>query len=597
VLDVRVYRTAFIPALVAIFVAAFALGDRPAAVSATLSADAFNGDRAFGSPSDPDSLLGLARAFPVRETGSPADARMADEVARVFSQTQPGQSRPAFQVQRLTTRARTTSGSGNVEVVIGTRPGLSSRRIVVVAHRDAVGRGALADLSGTAALLELARVYATRELDKTLVLVSTSAATTGFAGARAWARASAGEPVDGVIVLGDMAGTRIAKPWVVSFASDGRSAPLLLERTVQAALRTETTSDPGAPRAAAQWLRRALPISVSEQAPIAAAGLPAVLVSESGERGPRASEPVLETRLQSFGSGVLRAITALDQVHGAVPEGQRGIVTLRNVLPDWAVRLAVGMLLLPALLAALDAYFRARRRRVPVASGLRWIAIAAVPLLGAWAWLRLLGLVNVTRAVDGPVLPAAFPLTAAAWVSMLSALLAGALLCWLARALVGTARRARAGTDGLGIATGLVICALATVLWFVNPYAAALLVPAAHLWLFASGGWRGWPAIVALVGGLLLPLLTVLYFMTALALGPVKLAWASALVAAGGGGLRFAIVLTALVAALAGLVRTLVLRTRAERAGDDRPAPLVTRGPASYAGPGLLGGTESALRR
>ena len=37
---------------------------------------------------------------------------------------------------------------------------------------------------------------------------------------------------------------------------------------------------------------------------------------------------------------------------------------MRNVLPDWAVRMLIGTLLLPALLAALDGWFRARRRHL-----------------------------------------------------------------------------------------------------------------------------------------------------------------------------------------------------------------------------------------
>ena len=57
---------------------------------------------------------------------------------------------------------------------------------------------------------------------------------------------------------------------------------------------------------------------------------------------------------------------------------------MRNVLPDWAVRLLVGTLLLPALLAALDALFRARRRRLPVGRWAGWIGRrrAAASLLG-----------------------------------------------------------------------------------------------------------------------------------------------------------------------------------------------------------------------
>jgi len=40
-----------------------------------------------------------------------------------------------------------------------------------------------------------------------------------------------------------------------------------------------------------------------------------------------------------------------------------------------------------------------------------------------------------------------------------------------------------------------------------------------------------------------------------------------------------------------------VMRTRRRIAAATPPEPLRTRGPASYAGPGSLGGTESALRR
>ena len=88
----------------------------------------------------------------------------------------------------------------------------------------------------------------------------------------------------------------------------------------------------------------------------------------------------------------VRAVGALDAAGPrdgpAFADAPEGIVTLRNVLPDWAARLIVGSLLLPALLAALDAFFRARRRRVPIAPWIAWLAVAAVPLPVAWLWLR-----------------------------------------------------------------------------------------------------------------------------------------------------------------------------------------------------------------
>src|ERR1700760_4475183 len=76
VLDLRVYRTAFLPALVALFVAAFALADRPGPARSALPTDAFGGSRAF------DSLNGMAAAFPDRPAGSAQDTALADAVAR-----------------------------------------------------------------------------------------------------------------------------------------------------------------------------------------------------------------------------------------------------------------------------------------------------------------------------------------------------------------------------------------------------------------------------------------------------------------------------------------------------------------------------------
>jgi hypothetical protein len=50
-----------------------------------------------------------------------------------------------------------------------------------------------------------------------------------------------------------------------------------------------------------------------------------------------------------------------------------------------------------------------------------------------------------------------------------------------------------------------------------------------------------------------------------------------------------------MLACLAGLL--IVLRTRRRVHATSESEPLRTRGPVTYAGPGSLGGTESALRR
>ena len=95
-LDGRVYRTAFLPALVALCVAAFALQDRPEPGRSGLPADAFNAQRAFGDadPPEPQSLHGIAAAFPNR-----ADPGLAEFVARELAAPDEEGERAVFSVR------------------------------------------------------------------------------------------------------------------------------------------------------------------------------------------------------------------------------------------------------------------------------------------------------------------------------------------------------------------------------------------------------------------------------------------------------------------------------------------------------------------
>ena len=65
-----------------------------------LPADAFSGARAFGTEAapEPESLLGMAAAFPDRRAGSSADLRLADLVAQVLPG--PGRAGRTGQFQR-----------------------------------------------------------------------------------------------------------------------------------------------------------------------------------------------------------------------------------------------------------------------------------------------------------------------------------------------------------------------------------------------------------------------------------------------------------------------------------------------------------------
>jgi hypothetical protein len=217
-------------------------------------------------------------------------------------------------------------------------------------------------------------------------------------------------------------------------------------------------------------------------------------------------------------------------------------------------------------------------------------------VLAAWAWLRLLGLAGALEPPAAPVLPPPSIETRDA-LALASTLLFAVLVWWMLRARIPARGSPAAG--GLGAAIGAVICALAGLAWIVNPYAAALLLPAAHLWLFAGAPQtrlRGWAGIGALAAGLVLPLLAVLQYALAFRINPLELAWTGVLAAASGRlSVLAAIAAAVLAACAAGLA--LVIRTRRRVEAQAPPERLRTRGPAGYAGPGSLGGTESALRR
>jgi hypothetical protein len=593
VLDVRVYRAAFAPALIALFIAAFSLADRPAAVTTPFAPAGFDGGRAY------TALGELGKEFPRRPPGSDADRALAGRVAETLKAN-------SFRVSRSTRSERTARGPAELETVVGVRPGLSSRRIVVMAHRDSLGSPALAELSGTAALLELARLFKVRDLSSTLVLVSTSGGSAGAAGARAFAESADGA-IDAAIVLGDIAGRETHKPWIVPWSNSEDAAPMGVRRTLESAVRREVGVQAGGSRAIGQWARRALPLTVSEQGEAARGGLPAVLLQASGERGPRPRTPVSENRIDAFGRATLRAITALDarvarsDDGGPFADEPAGIVTVKRLLPDWAIRLLVGTLLLPPLLTAVDGFFGARRRRLPVARWLGWVGAAALPFALAWLWMRLLGLTGALDAPLGPVLPETVPLRGWNIAALLSIPVVLAL-AWIGvrRPLAGAlGLPASVSAGGAAAALGLVICGLAALVWVVNPFAAALLVPAAHGWLFAAapGTQTSSRTRVALVlFGLALPLLMVVHYGLALDLGPLDLAWLAVLITAGGHvSVLAALILSLLAGCLVGVVA--VVRTRRRVVRGAEPEPIRTRGPIGYAGPGSLGGTESALKR
>src|ERR1019366_4788883 len=219
-LNGRLYRAAFVPFLFALALAAFSLGPRPLPLTSTLAPDAFEGQPAF------EELRALGARYPDRRPGGAGDRALAAHIAATLKGLG-GSAGGGFSVRTVLSEGQTIAGEASLDTVIAERPGSTSAApILIVAHRDAAARGSLAELSGTAALLELARVFAARETKRTIVLVSTSGGRGGGAAGAAALPAELRGPFDAAIVLGDLADARARTPMVVPYSDAQGSAPL-----------------------------------------------------------------------------------------------------------------------------------------------------------------------------------------------------------------------------------------------------------------------------------------------------------------------------------------------------------------------------------
>ncbi len=601
-IDPRIYRAALIPVLFALVLLAFSLENRPQPLRTSIAPDAFQGQRAFDRAyGDGGTTKGLSDRFPDRRPGSDGDTRLAATVARQLAQA------PGFRVRTATHEGETIDGRQTLRTVIAERVGTIDERVVVVAHRDAAGTRAEAELSGTAALLELARIFgAPRQTRRTITLVSTSGGSGGAAGAAHLVdELSGGAAVGAVLVLGDLASRNVRAPLVTGWSNALGTTPQRLRATVQEAVRIETGSGSGAPRALSQFAHFAMPATLGEQGALLAGGLPAVMLSIGGDRPPPAGAPISRDRLQSFGRAALRTVTVLDAAPAARPivteASTRDLLTSRKILPLWAVRLFTGALLLTVLVTAVDAFaaLLRKRRREPIAVRLRWTLVNALPFLLVALAAMALAAVGLLGAVPGaPASPEALPVRLAALLAVVFVFALG--WAWLRPAvlrLLGADEPVRCD-QAAGVIIVLVATAVACAMWIANPYAAALLIPALHVWLFVLGPELRMPrALRVLLAALgLVPIALVLIGLaSALGLGVVDAAWELLLLVAGGHISLGSLLLWSLVAGCA--ASALLAAAAGERPAAAGDTPISVRGPRSYAGPGSLGGTESALRR
>src|SRR5688500_2757355 len=186
-IEPRVYRAAFVPALLALVLTMFSLQSRPRPLPQGLPADVLFDGRLAAIES-----ARIAEREPDRRPGRAGNLRTAATVAEQLDAR-------GFRVERVRVtrdgrRPRSVSGRGGAR---------SAGPTVDVAARDAeVVPDATGSAADTAALLELARVFEGRPSRKTLVLVSLDGSNHGEVGAtELLGELGPADLVDGVLVM------------------------------------------------------------------------------------------------------------------------------------------------------------------------------------------------------------------------------------------------------------------------------------------------------------------------------------------------------------------------------------------------------------
>ncbi|MDQ2939023.1 MAG: hypothetical protein M3R23_00665 [Actinomycetota bacterium] len=580
-LQPRLYRAGLLLALAAAVVLMFSVVSRPPPLRSDVAADAFDGNHAAGLD---HQLLAVA---PNREPGSSGAAAAADFVTERFRAIQGG----SVSEQRF---SGDFNGNDvqmrNVSLVL---PGLSERRIVIVAPRDcAAGRCAVSSGAATAALLELASDFDGARHTKTLVFVSTDGSVAGAAGARLLAGELQDTPAEAVIVLSQPGSGLGRRPFVVPWSAGPQSASIQLLQSARAAVGSEVGGDPLALRTFPSLFRLAIPSGLQEQAVLIERGADAIGISSAGDRPLPSSQDGLGSldpeALGGFGRASLSLVFALDSLPNPLEHGPDAYLPLAGkLIPGWALALLAAALLLPVGLVSIDGLAGASRANEPVRRALLWTLGRSIPFLAVLVLAYAMSLVGLIPRPASPFDPQSHSF------GLGPALVLVALAAAFVATVVATRRLIppAGAEEALTPAIGLVIFVSTAAVWLVNPYLALLLVPTAHLWLAAAlPELRSQlvPMLVALALGMVVPLVAIGYLGSSLGVG-WAVPWQLVLMFTGDQfGLPLGVALCVLGGCLIAIVE-LATRGRADAPSERPVVPPLGR----HAGPGSLGGPPS----
>jgi hypothetical protein len=560
-IDFRIYRAGFAPAVAAIVALLFALTAPPDPLPTTVAPAEFDDQAATRLA---HQVVDMA---PDRTPGSEGDARVADFVAQRFGQVDGGE---------VSDQQFTGEFDGNdvdMRNVILTLPGDSLRTGVLMAPRHTgTAPGAASSAAATGMLRQLVNHLRTQSHAKTFVFVSTDGSSAGAAGAREFAQDySQRDEIDAVIDLWQPGYANPRPPFVLESSAGSESPSAQLARTAEHVLSDQTPHRQGAEGVLGALADLAVPSGLGETAVLIQSGLTSAGLSSAGERPLPASQDqpanLSSSSMGEFGRTALLLAAAIDAAPEPLEHGPSTYVPMAgNLVPGWTLALLALALLLPAALAAGDGI---RRGFVTAGSpgwALAWAASRALPLLAGLFFFYLLALIGLVARPAFPFDPNLYGVAPGQIIVMLlCALVIGATYYAMRGWRVPAALSRSAAVPALGAVSTLA----AFLAWLANPFLGLLLVPTAHVWLTCARrrGSLPWAAVAAAALVSLVPLvLTVDHVSGQRALGG-SAPWLLLLMVSGGQigfGTMFSVCLV-----LGGLLGVLALSLR--RTAPRRP--------------------------
>ena len=469
----------------------------------------FNGDNAL------TDVGTLADKFPKRIAGSDADSRaalwIADRLKSMgldphfdnFVASIEGRDTP---LQNVWTVSKASPSAGTNDVIL------------LIAHRDSPPRsvqGADDNASGVASLLELVRVFSLQAHAQTFVFLWSDGDAYGSLGSRDFVARHTDLNIEAAIAL-DQVGLAKANSIVLDgWSASARVAPPWIWALANSAGKAEGKLLTPLPNFVTQSLRLAAPIGGGSQAPVVAAGIPAITLSAGGRQPPAELDTmatVSSQTLRRLGRTAERMVTSIDAVVTELPRSGSSVFFSRSrAMPGIAIELALLALLVPPAMVVLDLLAAARRRHARLGPAWMLYILRFAPWFAMLLLVYIANLLSLLPSNPGAAIPpdalmAHSPRYVRSFL-LLALLVAVALYAHaIERRLI---RRVAVPVENTVAAVHVVLLAVAALALLVNPFSLIIVLPAAVLWPLArSGPWPvsrlpAWGGLAALAAALI----------------------------------------------------------------------------------------------